>query len=717
MHMTWGHRQMNIVRNTVWRIDNSEDMNEGLYRVLEFDVDLDAVILFKIQNKRTSKPFVFSFKEFSLMVKTREIVSVEYANPPYMLNDESKIDEKSRKKRNEDLRLIYPLISNDQFLIKYAMSARSTIVEKYAKENNTDHQKIRMLLTKYWRYGQDPYALLPAYPNSGGTGKQRKPGNTSLGNTKKNRILPKKRNQPFILSDVDKANMAKSIKKYHLKVNGLSLEKTYKKYRNRYFRHELERADKEGIPPYTPSIRQFRYWKLKIISRQKEITSKSTKNKYLLTQRALLGSAANKGTLPGDVFEIDSTVADVHIISSLNMSKVIGRPTVYTVVDRATRMIVGMHVSLYHASWRAARQALANCFMPKKEYCRLFGVKITEREWPCSHVSLKLMCDNGEMIGLKPQDVVTPMTALEFAPSNRGDRKSIVESRFHILNQEAIHSLLGTTRGGKIVRGEPDPTSRACLTLTEVTKALILAVLEHNQSIFEELAYINPLLIEHDLKMSPLNSWNISLKSGRFSARKISTDEVISRLLPPENVSITPGGLKYNNLYYDCDQQLASSARVFGHSTCEARIDENSADYIYVRLDKNSGFTKHFLLEKRSIFNGLPHMEADVLADWVDFQKELSPVTMSSFAVDEHLETLNKTGLLRLEELKPHKNKRTKNIRQSRKEELDALYGVTEEARKKEFTLPSAENVVLLPGRKAKEEWLATKKNTYDPEG
>ncbi|NDO83756.1 transposase [Citrobacter sp. NCU1] len=708
---------MNIVRNTVWRIDNFEDMTEGLYRVLEFNVDLDVVILFELQNKRMSKPFVFSFKKFSLMVKAREVISAEYANPPYMFIDESKINESSRAKRDENFQLIYPLISNSQFLIEYAMFPRSTTVKKYAKENNTDHQKIRMLLTKYWRYGQDLYALLPAYPNSGGAGKQRKSGGISLGKTKVNRVLPMERNQPFILSDTDKTNMVKSIKKHHLKVGGLSLEKTYGKYIKRYFRHELERADKAGIPPYIPSKRQFRYWKLKLISRNDDITSKSTKTQYLLTQRALLGSAANKETLPGDVFEIDATVADVHLISSLNMSKVIGRPTIYTVMDRATRMIVGMHISLYHASWRAARQALANCFMPKKEYCRQFGVKITEREWPCSHIPLKLMCDNGEMIGLKPQDVVTPMTALEFAPSNRGDRKSIVESRFHILNQEAIHPLLGTTRGGKIVRGEPNPTSRACLTLTEVTKTLILAVLEHNQSIFEEVAYINPLLIAHDLKMSPLNSWNISLKFGRFSARKSTEDEVISRLLPPENVSITPRGIQYNNLYYDCDEGLASSARVFGHIPCEVRIDENCADYIYVRLDKNSVFTKHFLLEKRNIFYGRPHMEADVLADWIDLQKELSPVTMNSFVVDEHLEALNKKGRLRLDELKPHNNKRTKGIRQNRKEEIDALNGTAEQEKKKEFTLPPVENVVLLPGREAKEKWLATKKNTYDPEG
>ena len=107
-----------------------------------------------------------------------------------------------------------------------------------------------------------------------------------------------------------------------------------------YFRDEIKTANLENRAPYVPSLKQFSYW-----------------NKKLFT----------KDFSPGDVFEIDSTVADVHLISSLNRRKVIGRPTIYTVVDRATRMIVGLHVSLYHASWRAARQALANCFMPKKE--------------------------------------------------------------------------------------------------------------------------------------------------------------------------------------------------------------------------------------------------------------------------------------------------------------------------------------------------------------
>lgn len=89
----------------------------------------------------------------------------------------------------------------------------------------------------------------------------------------------------------------------------------------------------------------------------------------------------------------------------------------------------------------------------------------------------------------------------------------------------------------------------ACLTIQEVTSLLIREILAHNQRTYEELAYINPLLIENDLVISPKNSWMISLKHGRFSARAVGADEVIARLLIPVNANITAGGIQYNNLF------------------------------------------------------------------------------------------------------------------------------------------------------------------------
>jgi hypothetical protein len=90
----------------------------------------------------------------------------------------------------------------------------------------------------------------------------------------------------------------------------------------------------------------------------------------------------------------------------------------------------------------------------------------------------------------------------------------------------------------------------------------------------------------------------ISLKHGRFSARAVGADEVIARLLIPVNANITAGGIQYNNLFYECDPEIASGVRVFGRTTCEARIDDNCVDYIYVRFDKNSIFKNITYLRK-----------------------------------------------------------------------------------------------------------------------
>lgn len=707
---------MEIARNSVWEINDTDALKKGLYRLLDTNGDMDTIILFALQDNRTSKPFFFSLRRFMHLVKTRIAVRSNYVLPLYMLVDEDSLDPKSKHKRDENYRLIQPLIQDNNFLYDYTSSLRSPNLKRHASDAGADPQYLRILLARYWRFGQNSYALLPAYSHSGAPGKERNPDILPLGKKKKNRVLPMQRASTYILKSADKKNIIRSLKKYFLKVGGFSFTRTYEEYLKDFFRNEIERARTANKAPCIPSLRQFRYWGKKLIPEEKRIRARTSKSYFLLNQRARLGSAANTGTLPGDVFEIDATVADVHLVSSLNKSSVIGRPTIYTVVDRATRMVTGVHVSLYHASWRAARQALANCFLPKKEFCRLFGINISVRDWPCSHVPVKLVCDNGEMIGLNPQDVVTPMTTLEFAPSFRADRKSIVERRFGILNREAIHPLLGSTRGGLIVKGEPAPTSRACLTLQEVTKAIILAILEHNQAIFNELAYINPLLIEHDLKMSPLNSWMISLKKSRFSARTISEDEVISRLLPPDRVSITPGGLQYNNLYYECEEGLASAARVFGQSGCEARIDDNCVDFIYVRLDKNRPFTRHALLEKRKILKGMPHLDADVLADWVDLHIEKSPITATSYTVKDYSEALHETGQQRLNHLKAHNSVRTKSITDNKREELNK--NAVSSAEQEHATLQfSQENIPLLPGPEEKEKWLAIKNHQNDAKG
>ncbi len=350
----------------------------------------------------------------------------------------------------------------------------------------------------------------------------------------------------------------------------------------------------------------------------------------------------------------------------------------------SSRMIVGLHVSLYHASWRAARQALANCFLPKSEYCRQFGIEIEDSEWPVAHIPQSLVCDNGEMIGLKPQQALTPMTQLKFTPPYRPDGKGIVEKRFDILNKELLHDLMGTTRGGNVVRGSRDPRKDAIYTLKEVTTQMIQAVLDHNRSIFDELALSSPLLIQNDLAPTPLNYWKIHLAKHKHDLTLADSNEVIARLLPPTTVSMTRSGIHYDGMYYTCDDveelNLASVARSSGRWQLDARIDENTTNFIYVRLDRNQGFTKCLLLPRSRMFENKTMIEADFMQDWLAAKKEQSPINVASIDAHKQRKKMAQSAKQRSKSSELSFGERTKNVRKNRRDELEATTNILTES-------------------------------------
>jgi len=695
---------MTIVKNSVWQIEGAEGLEDGEYRLLELIENIDCVILFLLSDeKRIVRPIAKPLNVFRDWIKHKQASESNLTLPAFMLVDESEIDANRRLRRNQNFDLIKTLVGNTDFLLEYATSKRVSSLAEHAVQKGTERKKISRLLNLYWRYGQDINALLPAYANSGGPGKERTVRTVPLGAPKKSRTLSVDRSDKYLLQKRDKDNIRKSLKKHYLKSNGKSLRETYNEFLRSYFSDEIKIAAACQIQPTIPSFRQFSYWKARLFTEEFVIRSRTTERDYLLNKRGVLGSAVQNSLTPGSVFEIDATVADVHIVSSFGKQYVLGRPTIYSIIDRATRMIVGFHVSLYHASWRAARQALVNCFLPKPQYCALHGVNIDESDWPCAHVPEEIVCDNGEMIGLLSQEYVVPFTQLSFAPCYRPDRKSFVERRFKILNDKLIHHLLGTTRGGQVVRGEKDPRKDAIFTLGDVTTMLIEAVLEHNRDILEDLAFTNPLLIENNLLPTPLNCWKVSLEKQRHSLNKVNPDEVIARLLPPEQVSMTRGGIRYKDLYYSCDRveedNLASIARVNGRWQFEARIDDNTVNHIYVRFSDKEGFTKCSLLPGYKMFRNMPVVESDFVLDWLDEKREMAPITPESIEMKQRQSELEKQAKNRDQENGLPRSEKVKHTREHRRAELERHNDTSLEIKSKSVLVRKRSNVVALPRR------------------
>ena len=164
------------------------------------------------------------------------------------------------------------------------------------------------------------------------------------------------------VTEEDKVIFLKGIHKHGRQNERWSISTMYEKIKSEFYQDEIKLAQIESREPCLPSERSFRYWIKKIMPEAECIERQVSTKDFLLRKRGLKGSATDNTTVPGSCFELDATVLDVHIVSSFNRQWVLGRPTLYLVVDKESRMIVGLHVSMEYASWRAGRQALVNSF-------------------------------------------------------------------------------------------------------------------------------------------------------------------------------------------------------------------------------------------------------------------------------------------------------------------------------------------------------------------
>lgn len=618
--------------NSIWTFSDFEGIPNGKYRLLQIYESVNALIFFPINDKKSNKPKIVDIHEFILGKSQNKAKESYFETPPYQQANDCDIKYLHKEKRDLAYSIIKPFISQKAFLYNYASKFKSRAIKKYALENNIDPHKVYRSLNAYWKYGQNVNALLPAYSNSGGIARIRKDATNKRGRPHKNKFELLSKNSGKNVTDNDRTYIIKSFEKYCLKTNPRPITHAYKAMLMEYYSLEIEKAEIYGNIPSVPSLPQYRYWVKKLIDSNQLLKKQVTDRKFNLQKRAILGSAISNSHYPGTCYEIDATIADTHIVTELRRNYCIGRPTIYAVTDTASRMIVGIHVSLENASWKAARQALINSFTSKVDYCMRHGIEITDSQWPCQHLPYSLLCDRGEMISEKAEKAVVPYMHLKIAPPYRADFKGIVERRFGILNDELLHHLDGSTKGKSHIRGEIDPRQNAVYTLNELTTLIIHEVLAHNSKINKSLAKESTLLIKHDLPPTPLNYWKIHTHENMHQLKSHDERDIRAKLLPRYAAYITSKGIECNELYYTNpaleEAGIFSTARTKGRIKVNARVDYDNANEIYIQLTEQDSFIKCNLTSRCDAYRGL-HLE-DILFrnEWIK-EKEKSNIISS----------------------------------------------------------------------------------------
>lgn len=664
--------------NSVWEFVGAENSK---FRILKIYFEIGECIVFPLdQNrKRICKPEIRNIDALVKLMEEGKIIESTFEIPGIMQKNETELDKNIVSIRNDRYGIIKDFLADNFPIYDFSKAKRSILISSYARENNLIVHTLYRCLKDYWRYGQTVNALIPLRNIQGGPDKERSSGDMKRGRPKTESEFGFQIDEGINITKEHKSKIVKGYKKFYGTKKELTLKKAYINTLSELYKEEINLSEKMDRSPGIPTFCQFTYWSKKLSDVVDIKRKRKPKGDFERNQRGLLGSVSSSFSIPGSVFEIDATLADVHIVTPLNRNLCIGRPLIYSIIDRASRMIVGFYVSLEEASWATARLAIIHAFTSKVEYAKRFGVEITESEWPCEHQPHTIMGDRGEMKGLLPGAVLPSAGVdLELAPAYRPDMKSIVEGRFKIINEESLHELPGTTKGRFRNRCEIDPRQEAVLTIDEITAILIKDVIKHNNAMeYSEL--MSKDLIKAGLRPTPLNYWNFHIENHRHKLKHRPSEEIKALLLPPIMAAVTKYGIKYEKIYYSCqlaeDENWYSMARTGKEWKLEARFDENNIEELHIRPNPRKGFIPCKIMPRSRIFKALHYSDVLYITEWKKHGKSNVNRNLAELENYEFKKNILKNAYEEQEKhIKPAtKSAKITNIRERRKQEKERL--------------------------------------------
>ncbi|MAD74490.1 MAG: hypothetical protein CML20_06835 [Rheinheimera sp.] len=362
------------------------------------------------------------------------------------------------------------LLLSDYFAL-FDKKLRNQMIKTVLEVTGEPRLYVTRQLRRYWQRGMTPDALAPDYSKCGAPGQDRV-GTQKLGSK---RTTSPGEGVPITEEVANFFRLA--IEGFYLVKGDVDLKAARTKA-NGFLKSKYPKIKKEDLP----TERQFRYFYNKHYAKPLVVKARTPSIQYAKDVLPSHSTSATNNFGPGARYEIDATIADLHLVSEYDPDRIVGRPIVYKVKDVFSRMTVGLYVGLENPSWATASIALAHAFCDKVEYCRKFGIEIIESDWPSIGTPATITADRGELLG-KHGDILVNRFGITLSNTRayRGDDKGIVEKSFHMMHVEILPYVEGKVEpvNGKKKAGKRTELS-ANLTLYDFTKMVIISEINRN---------------------------------------------------------------------------------------------------------------------------------------------------------------------------------------------------------------------------------------------
>lgn len=554
-----------------------------------FIVDIDA---------HTSMPKKELYTTLATEIEQKQLLVI--ADPFVRVVADNDLTEVQIQKREEDWATIQEncLLHMNQLLQK---RGRESKIKEIAEEINVTPTKVKKLLSRYWQRGMNKNAMLPDYANSGGKGKAKSLAEAKTGRPRRVNISGDYQTGINITDEV-KLQFEHAINKFYRKTNNYSLKDVYHFILRDFY---SDRYKENGEMKYRvweanriPSYNQFYYWFKKTEDPKKDIQFRKSTKEYELKHRPILSDSKSETNGPGTRFQIDATIADIYLVSSFDVNKVIGRPVIYAVIDVYSRIITGIYVGLEGPSWIGAMMSLDNMVSDKVEFCKQYGIEITDEQWPTKHLPEIIIADRGEFEGYSVENLINNLNIkIENTTAYRGDLKGIVERKFRTFNGKIKQKAPGAIQKEYRERGDQDYRLDATLNLKEFTTLIITLVLHHNHKIIDKYP-MEKEMITDGIVAKPVNLWNWGIQNRKGRLRTVDRNILRLNVLPRGKATISRAGIKFKNLLYGSRQALEEQWYLkLKNRSVEIVYDPRNVEKIYIPHDNGKDYEACILLE------------------------------------------------------------------------------------------------------------------------
>ena len=458
----------------------------------------------------------------------------------------SQYSDAAKQRAKESFDAIAPLLSKTGI---FYPQERGPLIETRAKELGISKTTLCKYLRTYWLGGQSLLTLVPEFG---------KIGRNQSGYTSKRGRKPK--NNKYVVYQVtakDIEYVRNAVKKDYLKGEVTTLAGAYLRMRRDHYAFVDGNGDRFLLPDgECPSIHQFRRIANAMLTQEAIIKKKLGDKEYEREHGPLLGTHLEECVGVGHMYEIDATIADVFLVAMSDRRFIIGKPTLYLIYDRKSRLCVGFYVGLENASWPGAMMAILSISVDKNALCARYGVRYDPEDWPADKAfPQQFLADLGEMASRNSNRICDGMHAtVANTQSLLPHRKGTVECGFMLTHASIKESVPGYEPP---LNAKKRRTKRyfqdASLTLDEFTSAIIAAIIKHNRCVMKGYNS-TPDMVTRGVPSIPIEIWNDDVIKHMGTLSRYDFDYLHLQLLPRGEAVVHQNGIHFQKCVYVCDE-------------------------------------------------------------------------------------------------------------------------------------------------------------------